>query len=249
MNLRKNFDEIDKYFSGEMSPEEKEVFEIRLKEDKELKVNVSEYNDIKKAIKHRDTLKFVSMAMEDLEKRQQSPVRRLVSNPAIRAAAIIVVLLGLAFVIYWMVNKQDQDTKTLAFYFTPEQIDYTFRGENDDIDQILTRGSKLFNGERYQEALEQFSIVVDQDPGHIQAKYYLGLTNLYAEKYSLALPLLLEVAQSGDMNYSSGAKWHLCWNYIKTGEKLKALELLQELKSNDYYKDEAEKVMELLEGE
>ncbi|MDT8402660.1 MAG: hypothetical protein RQ743_13280 [Bacteroidales bacterium] len=173
MNLRKNFDEIDKYFSDEMSPEEKAAFEIKLMEDEDLKINVNEYNDIKKAIKHRDTLKFVSLAMEDLEKRQQSPVRRLISNPAIRAAAIIVVMLGVAFVIYWMVNKQDQDTNTLAYYFAPEQIDYTFRGDNDDIDQILSRGSKLFNAERYQEASEQFNSVVDQDPGHIQAKYYL----------------------------------------------------------------------------
>lgn len=230
-----------------MSPEEKVAFEIRLKEDKELQSDVQEYNHIDDAIKHRDTYKYVSRAMEDLEKRQQSPVRRLVSEPAIRAAAIIVVLLGILAILLWQIEPFKQDTRTLAECFAAEQIDYTFRGENDDIDEMLTTGAQLFNTAEYTKATDQFNKVVNLDPGHIQAKYYLGLSNLYAGNLETATNLFLEVVKSGDMNYSTGARWHLAWCYIQTDEKDKALELLEDLKADGYYGEKVGAVFKALE--
>lgn len=243
MNLKTNFDKIDKYLSGLMAPDEKSAFEERLKTDEELKAGLEEYNDLKTAIHHKDTIEYVARAMEDLRKRQQSPVRRLISNSPIRAAAIIVVLLGIVAIILWQINPYDKDVRTLAECFTPEQIDYTFRGDNDDIDKILTTGAKLFNSENYQEASEKFTRAIEIHPGQIQAKYYLGLAKLYSGDITSSISLLKDVTSTGDLNYTPGAKWHLAWCYLQTGQKDRALVLLEQLKEDGYYGDKVEEVI------
>lgn len=77
MNSQKNLEEIDNYLFDLMSQEDKEAFELRLKEDKELRVEFSINHDIMIAIKHRDTFEFVAMAMKHLESRKLGLVGKL----------------------------------------------------------------------------------------------------------------------------------------------------------------------------
>lgn len=247
MNSLKNFEEIDRYISNALSASEKKAFELRIHNDPELKREVDDYQDIKVAIKHRDTLKFVETTMNDLDSGNHGQVRKIANSPYIRVAAIFVLLLGITLVIVLLVNEND--TQTLANYFEPNPINYQFRGDINTVEEILSNGSRLFNDKHYAAASDQFKIVIDQDQGHIQAAYFLGLSYLYSGEFSESEPLLLKVVASGDMNYSNEAKWYMCWCYLNTQRKASAFDLLNDLKSNKHYRNKAESVLRIIEKE
>ncbi len=250
MSSQENIESIDKYFTDQLSEDEKKVFEERLENDKELQDDVRLYQDVNIAIKKRDSIKFVDMAMENLRSHKKGVhIKKFNYSMWFKAAAILIVLVGLSIVIVVLTKKQHDETRTLASYFKAEEIEQEFRGDDDDFEKMILTGVRFYNNENYSDAIQQFQNVLQKDEGHIQVKYYLGLSDLFAGNLDKAETILKEIANSGDMNYSSGAQWYLSWCYIQEGKKELAISALKELKGDDYYGEKAEKVIEMLKKE
>lgn len=131
--------------------------------------------------------------------------------------------------------KENKDAAINAFEFDAEQ--------KTAAHSILKKGLNYFNKNKYLQAIEQFRLLLDNNPQDVNALFYSGLAFYHAEKNAMAIKNLEAVLQNANNTFHPEAKWHLALAVMKT-DKGKSRQLLTEiLNENGFYAKQAEELL------
>ncbi len=127
-------DYLEKYFNGEMSPEEIEEFELRIREEPELEKAFHEYQQILDALSDKSIIELRSKLKKIREEEPGSGTfyRFLEGNQnLVWLAALLLIVLSFTTVIVLLIKSYDQDLEYVAEY------------RQDDVQALINLNNEL----------------------------------------------------------------------------------------------------------
>ena len=228
-------EKIQDYIEGQLEGEDLIQFEAQLLVDDELRNLLSlqkEVHDIlshrvvSKEIELRETLSTVSNNFRHQTAVKVVNFRKWI--PILAAACLLVV--GALF----FFNQSDD------LYALPELHSEIVRGQEENV--VYENGVKAFNAKDYSVARLQFESLISSNPTQAQYQYYLGLTFLGEENLKSSIEILLPIA-SGESVFANEAKYYLAIAYHKNSENNKAIELLDQIKTDTSLSEKANRLL------
>jgi TolA-binding protein len=113
----------------------------------------------------------------------------------------------------------------------------------------LTAALAFYRDDKYAEAAQQFARIVKTYPRGVEAQLYLGISQLYLQQNTEAVPALVAAQELGPEQFRDDATWYLALAYQRAGDTAAVLRELQKLcsdKSN--YRGQACEGMKQLSG-
>ena len=111
-------------------------------------------------------------------------------------------------------------------------------------DRVLKKGLEYFNKGKYNKAIFQFQVLIENNSSDLNAFFYSAMSYSKIGKYNLAIKNLETVLQNYNNAFHPEAKWNLALAYLKTNDKAKAKQLLMEIiNDKGFY---SKKAMEIL---
>lgn len=213
---------IQDYLHNRMKADERQVFEERLKNDKDFLKNFDEQKAIFKAFKISEAIRL--KAKLAAHEKHISSKKRFISKPIIYAiAATFIVLLGSS--IYFNFFKQDLYNKYFETF--PNVYQPIVRGDSDK----SLKAFMYYENNKYTEAQHEFQFILKNEE-NANIRFYLGLSYLNNNQFKEAIS---EFEKLNDTNFAFSAEtlWYNALAEIKLENKLKAKKLLVIL--NDKY--------------
>jgi hypothetical protein len=135
-------------------------------------------------------------------------------------------------------NKEQQDKKLAESQKNNYAITY---------EKALSNGLKNYNKGLFQQAVNDFDIILRQFPKDLNCKFYKALCYESTGKYSEAEKLFSETMHDADDSFFEEAKWHLALSKIGLEENSEAKNILKQIISdNGFYKSKAEAILKEL---
>lgn len=228
--MSNDFIDIDNYFQGNLSNNEKEIFEKKLASDPTFAEEVAFYAHAKATLRTH----ILNERHADWTSRPQKKGLGIGFNKiAVGIAAMLLMVGGLWFFIRNDVTKQantyiDQSLATL-----PVKMDAT--------EDSLELGKRFYNEKNYQKANDIFERLLSTNP---KALEYAGLAALQQKQYDVAMIYFEKLDQNTELLENKG-KFYQALTYLKQGDERRGTAILQEIIDNNLYgKIEAEKILD-----
>lgn len=243
----KDIELIEAYHQHRLNDEELAAFERRRASDKDFDQKAEDYIHIMTEINtfgQQDFMKKVKGWEKDIaakEKTKIIPLKRFLSM----AAAIIIILIPIGYLLLSDFFKQDQQELFTA-YFEPYDDVITERSEQAG---LLEQALSAYNQENFRQAITYFEGYLKENPEETGIKSYLGISYLAVGETDKAERSLKEATQSGTGLFKEVSEWYLALTYLKA-EQINPLK--QQLKvitsqSGHMYRAQAEKLLKEIE--
>jgi hypothetical protein len=235
---------IERYLAGEMSDSEKEWFEEKMNEDKNLRNEVSVWQRTDKILENRN-IRSLKDKLSAIEKRRDenrySLPPRLPSYLKYAAVFLGILFLGSASLFFGSRMNGDQVIDSYYKVYEPASNQRSARCvPNDDFMVALN----LYNTHEYGKAAVLFSKVVESNPEDMQSELLNGLSNFEDQKYPEAKNSFVNVIDNNNNFFVETAKWYLALCYVKTDEKEKAIQLFENIgKESGIYRKDAKNII------
>lgn len=222
---------IDRYFEGDLAPEEERAFLERVAQDPELRAEWEFQKAVKGSIHRKEREELKSFLREVEGGRSRGRIRLWAG-----AAASLLLLTGM-----WFYFLRDNGPSLAQAYFhpLPNLVSPVVRsadpaGESD-------AAFRAYEDGRYAQAAEEFKKGGEKP----HAALYRAISYLAIDSTGTALHILEGFSASdGDLPLETYRKWYLGIALMKTGEKEKARALFTELAA--YTNPVQEKATEIL---
>jgi tetratricopeptide (TPR) repeat protein len=249
---------IEDYLRGNLSEDEKKLFEDKLKSDPAFAEEFDLNKRLENAIVNddidnfREILKNIHKKLYPESEPAKSGTKRLL-HTALKywkiAAVVFIILIPLTVIMYIMIN--DSRSNSEIFYRNYERYPTfsDYRSMFKDVkDSTFIDGLNNYKNGDFTVAVGYFNQVVENDETNIAAKFLLGISYIEITNYNRAIYSFEYVIESGDTLYSQQAEWYLALCFIKIGKTNDAKSLLQRIIDNDgFYFDKAIKLLKELE--
>lgn len=237
------FELIEAYLSGGMGETERAAFELRIRESKELEMEVEKHRILSEALKDDAALAFrkkVSTIAGDFKAKQKSTVNSpnigTPKNHFLKVAAGVLVLFGLGVVLWWQINTR---ASTYDRYYEPYAIEGVMRGADADALAVV---AKNYAKGKYVEVIPQLVNLIEQHPEKTELQLYLANSYLQTDQALSAITLLKRI-EVGNPRFEA-ARWYLALSYLKADDKAAAKTVVEELIAYDgIYRSQAEGVL------
>ncbi|GAB3901932.1 hypothetical protein GCM10028803_27510 [Larkinella knui] len=233
----KELEWIDDYFSGRLSPVDRQHFEASLLKNTPFAQTVAFYL-LARQVARKETRRNI----------KPLPVRRLPGWVVGAVAASLVFLLGLSWY-FWLRPTPPSATELVEHYLTGNyyHLPTTLDGRKDS----LTTGAHYVNEGRWQEAKAVFESILERQPDHPDALKLAGLVSLRLGQYDQAIDRFHRLGQQSDL-YANPGIFLEALAYLKRGQpmdKNRAENLLRTvIQDNLEGKDEAEQLVKRIKG-
>ncbi len=101
------------------------------------------------------------------------------------------------------------------------------RGSTMD-DEYRMKAIQYYNESKYQEALQSYELVKDQDN---EDKFWMAMATFYEKDYVSAERIFEALYIAADIKYTNELKWYYALSLLQNGKKNEAEALLKEMKS------------------
>ena len=259
--MEKNFDHIERFFSGVMTQDEMAEFEKRRSADKELEKDIIIYQQANELVR-AGARKRMKQHLDDLGQKEfantmvESYMRfHVLKKYWYAIAASILVLIGLSYFAYQTIQS-NRSIPTLAqvfdsYYELPKTDLMISRGANaEEIPSFVWNlALRKYSEGRFADAIEDFKAALS-DSGFAYksaANFYLGNCYLQLNKPDSAASCLGLVSPASSL--SQDAAWYLGLSYLKAGHTRIAAEVFENIavSRKHYKKEQAEEILKLLE--
>ncbi len=221
---------IDNYFHGNLSTNEKEIFEEKLAAEPNFADEVAFYAHAK-ATQREQILQ--ERHNEWTSQSQKKGLGISIGKIAVGVAAMLVMVAGL-----WFFTRNDSIKEANTYI---EQSLGTLPVKMDATEDSLELGKRLYNEKKYSEAITVFEKLLDKSP---QALEYAGLAALQQHQYEVAMIYFEKLDQNTELLANKG-KFYTALTYLKQGDERRGKAVLQEvIDQNLYGKAEAEKILD-----
>ncbi|OFY32120.1 MAG: hypothetical protein A2275_19125 [Bacteroidetes bacterium RIFOXYA12_FULL_35_11] len=247
---------FDSYFNNELSVEEKELVEKRLKEDPEFADNFKLHKELSevlafrnKADELREKLKKIQQEVEQEQSSsgtiQNSKEKIFNLNWWFRVAAIFILICVSTALIYYFTSKPDVND-LFDKYYRPHVLAENRGLSGNDTAMTLTAYS-FYKSKNYKEAGALFLKISITDPDDLQAFLLAGICSMEIKDYNTAINTFLLLQQKDNILYNSTSQWYLGLCYLKTNNITEAKKVFTELQQEESgYKIEVNDILTVL---
>ncbi len=233
---------FEAYLNGELSKEEAEAFEIKLRQDDRFRSDFELYRDLSRVVGHHfsearkdfiSTLEEAETNYSHASDRFSSKKRKLFFKPwHYAAAASVLILIGVFLFGNW-------GNPVYTDYAKHSPISLTLRGQADERAQ---KAEEAYNQKDYKNALIYLNQLLSASPQKVNLQYYKAVSLVETDQFEKADALLMKLAQ-GQSVYASKALWMAALSKLKQKDYQATRELL---KSMPPQAPEYEKAQQLL---
>jgi|GEM_PF-1653660 len=237
---------LQNYLDGKLTDQERKDFEEVLANDTDLNNEVVELQELELGLHSLGYDQFKNTVSEWEKDFQQSTPKttKIVQLRYYFAAAASLALLIMAG--YFLSNNTLSPEQLYANNYTPYEDMVIGRGSNSSTEaiDILTNGMNAYNQQDYQTASEKLNEYLVLMPTDYGISLYLGIAQMETGKNSEA-EASFTIAQK-DIKFAQQAQWYQAMLYLKINDTTKALNVLNEISSNNsHYKKQ--KAIQLLD--
>jgi len=216
---------IQKYLDHDLPDKDMKRFEADLATSPELQADLGLYQEIDEALADTEVLSFRDQ-LTDLRKEKQKsggagkvPIR--FTKPwhyAATAAIALILAIGLASLLDRPLSNKD----LLKKYYKPYEVALMNRSNNSKMEVMITRARLAYQMGEYEEAVELFSGVLEEQPDNAGVNLYNGISLYEVDKYRKAQESLHKVIEQNDNLYIEPAEWYLGLCYLALNENERA---------------------------
>jgi len=174
------------------------------------------------------------------------PARKPGRRINIRYAAAIagVVLIGS---IALLSDRQLSSDEIIGRFYKPYEAESSLRSVELVKNQDYKLALEYYNINDYRNAAIYFKKVIENEPGNMHSTLLNGISNFEIQNYPEAEGSFSKVIDDNNNYYIDHAQWYLALCYIKTDEKLKAVDQLAIIeKSGTIYRKDAKRILRSL---
>jgi tetratricopeptide (TPR) repeat protein len=258
----KDLEQLVRYLDGDLSDNERQQIDDRLKIDPSFSGKLDLIKDVDNILGDKELSSF-EQRLSEIEKRYRNkesleeplptyekpiPVYNTSKFNIRRIAAVIAILVAFTFSVIWIKNTFWESKNDLfATYYQKMPADFGTRSE-ESTDNEFIRAIKLYNQNNYKEAIIAFERVLKKDPSNNAAKLFLGISYTETRQYKNAANQFTNIIQGKDPIFEEHASWYLSLCYLKTNNPGLAKNILQILvNTNSFYKDKASDLLKKLQ--
>ncbi len=214
--------------------------------------HVKDWQEKKTENESLDELKeFASLGLKEKKKEQakteEKPIaatKNLFLQKWYYTVSAIAALFVVSFLVIKYTNSSAGNTTLFAYYYQP----YHFvieqdRGNETVDDSLVNTATELYKSEKYSDASELTSKVLEKTNGHVKAHFILGLTLIEAKNYEAAADEFNWILDN-HASYHLESKWYLALCYLKLEKNKKAQKQLKDLsESKNLYQERAKVIL------
>ena len=233
---------IEAYLKNELSAADRASFEIDIRADAELQLEVDRQRDIRMGLQALGIQRALQRAKTQYEASLPTATSATPKLTIVRsvstwwywaAAASVVVVLGIGYYAYQQTESRQTDlayTETATSGANDELIK-SFPSERiapETRTQFLD-AFKNYEAGKYDQVIEQLKTLPDDKQTIHYKDYFLGLSYLANKQPSQAIPLLSKAHEASVPKLRQKAEWFLALAYVKNNQKGLALPILKQI--------------------
>ena len=246
--VENRWNQIDRYVNGDMSDDERKLFEERMREHAELAQQVHLHRDILAGMEYHFMQQLKEQLMLSDQKKKKFNVRL-----ALQIAAAVLLVGGLAGAAYYYLLRPTSSQQVFLSYFEayPNTLIQTNRSEpspNTTISEKERSAMQYYEAGNYPRAVAALTELVASDSvdnNRTALIFYRGVSYLGSGNGEEATADLRIVAQNADSLIAEPAHWYLGLSYLKAGQLAEAKEIFNQIR--DAGGDYGEKAAKLLD--
>lgn len=201
---------FDSYLNNEMTTEEKNIFEAKLKNDTDFSKNFETYKETTRFVSHKfsqertafeENLKSISSQFSENQKPKKAKVIPLKT---------FVYAIAAVFILFFGIQFFQNSTPKYGDYDQHENANFVERG---DIVKSLKQAQDAFNAKNYKEAIKYFEIVVKEYP-RPEVHYFYAISLLEDNQFAKSELVLNDIIK-GNSVYKNTATWYLALSKLK----------------------------------
>lgn len=240
-----NYIAFESYLSKELSQDEIEVFESRLKNDPDFNQAFNTYKELTSFLEHKfeneaaastfqNNLKTISNTYFEKQESAKKVVRFKPWQYAI--AASVILFIGIF-------TFSDSSNPTFSDYNNYEAISLTVRGDQDD---LLKAAENAFNNKNFTTAEAIFGQLMVKDNSNKELQLYRGIALLEMDKFDEADSLFRRLSNTTSV-YKNKATWYLALSKLKQKDYSTCLVILKSIANYAEDYEQAQKLINKLE--
>ncbi|CAN1572757.1 hypothetical protein MCETHM1_03376 [Flavobacteriaceae bacterium] len=233
---------FDQYLQGEMTDEDKLIFEEQLKSDPEMASAFETFKDLNLHLEYKfgqaDELESFKDNLKGISKKhfKKSKTKVIAFKPwQYAVAASVAVLFGILFL-------DQKSNPTFEEYNQPETAFFTERGEANE---NLKLAQDAFNAKQYKTAIPLFETILKTDQS-AEIQYFYGVSLLEENKLQEA-ETVFTALETGNSIYKNKAIWSLALSKLKQKDFKSCKELLLTIPEDYEGNDEVDALLEELD--
>lgn len=229
MNKDQNIQlKISRYLNDEMSAGERKEFELEMDSDENL---AAEFMKVISGVYEKKRIE------KQIVTPQKGSVKRgLFSSPLLKAAAIVILLIGIAAILYINLSKpQTLLTDNYLYYPSMKNI----RSMSDNGNSSVDRAFGYYTTENYRKATVLFEQIADTSKNKNSFDLYAGISLLHENEKEAFIKAITHLKRvlSTENQYNDAAQWFLAIAYYEAGNKQEAKKLFKQISnSKRHYK-------------
>lgn len=226
---------IETYLENKLEGKELEDFLDRLEKDNLFKEEVELHREVNESI--LDDCPELRTQIKGLMPGKKHSISRVIG---IFSALAAIFIIGMTI---FSITSHPRTDKAFENFYQPYETDLTTRS-NDKIESDLKYAYVSYQNKDYKTS---FELLKNQD-GSVEcnctAMFYLGLSALELNKFTVAETSLQKVSTNSNSYYSLHADWYLSMLYLKYNQPTEAKGYLEQLaNSNNFYTRKAKKIL------
>lgn len=219
----KNIEEIENYFEGKLSLEDRLLFEAKLEANPELVAEFELYKQIRGAIveKGKEDLKNkFALIDKELEDKNAAviPISKKKDYRMLAIAASVILIVGIALFFY--LNKKNDYSQLASKYYEIEKGLPVEMGTSARFDNLMN----AYKAGNYTDAQRQLNELLQGDSTNDTLIFFNALINDELKNYQSAIIGYSNIPSKS--NYFEKSQYRLVLTYLKTNQKRKAIEII-----------------------
>ncbi|GGG34457.1 hypothetical protein [Bizionia arctica] len=234
---------FEAYLSRDLSLDDIQIFENRLKTDLAFKDAFQLYkqtsNFLEHQIKNEEKTEAFKKNVEDISSayfNKQSKTKAKRINPWYYSIAVAAIL-ALGFFV-----TQQFSNPVYSDYANYGTMDLTVRSAQND---VLNKAEVAFNNRNFKDADMYFSELLKTDNNNMELQFYKAVSLVELNKYEKADALFDVIIQTPSV-YKNKAIWYLALSKLKQGDEIACLNVLKTIpKDSEDYKQAQQLIKKL----
>ncbi|HNW50309.1 MAG TPA: hypothetical protein PKH79_04450 [Prolixibacteraceae bacterium] len=242
---------IDNYLMDYLDKKNRSEFEAQLEEDLKLKEETVLQNEINQSILETDIINLRNSLSEIAEEHKESnKVRKLIPEGiqrkplryiGVAASAAAIVTVGA----FTLTQQKVSSEQLFQQAYLPYDAASLFRSYSPS--SPLLKGVDFYNEKKFDDAIAQFDIVLNENGSDPMCNFYTGLCHMEKNDYNDAIHSFQKVILDNDNLFTEQAEWYMALSLLKTNEMNRAYVVLNRIVDNKgYYKKKAKELLSRL---
>lgn len=242
------YDRIERFLEGAMTPGELDEFQQKLNTDPELASSVILHRELAETLagnrihQFRETVKEVNAKWRPAKGRKWLRVLKSPQNLAV--AASLLLLIGF---FGWWALQSPPNPEIASEYFDQLPLHTLMSPDSNEEQALRSEANQAYINKDYSIAGEKFQSLAQLNPDDRNYQLYLGISQLGSQQAAAAVTTLQPLAESEDGTVNLEATWYLALAYLQMDQAEDAKPYLERLVQNGTFRAvEAERILGIM---